>query len=154
MAQPTNALRAHRGHVLTAMNAHMTALADIVGGKVALPHHATDHAVAIVNSNRVLLELFPEKTTGLPQKDAEAANATAPPPAPQASAASAPTPQATATLPTPPPTPMAAAPSETPRTAPPSAMPPVTQAPAMARQMRHLPAVTAAMETELSPMRV
>lgn len=81
MAQPTDALRAHRSHVLAAMEAHMTALGDIVDGKVALTHHATDHAVAIVGTSRGLLELFPEKTAGLPQKNGEVASAAAPPPA-------------------------------------------------------------------------
>jgi hypothetical protein len=77
MAQPTDALRAHRGHVLAAMDAHMTALADIVSGKVALSHHAADHAVAIVGTSRGLLELFPEKVTGIALKNGDLGTAAA-----------------------------------------------------------------------------
>lgn len=72
MAEPSDALRAHRVHVLAATDAHMAALGDIATGKVALFHHAVDHAVAIVGSSRGLLELFPEKVAGLAPRNGNA----------------------------------------------------------------------------------
>lgn len=80
MAQPVDpALKAYRGQVFAALDAHLQAIGDIVEGKVPLWHHIPDHAVAIVGSSRGLLEIHPEKTGATPRKNGEDS---AKPPAP------------------------------------------------------------------------
>jgi cytochrome c556 len=72
MAQPVDpALKAYRGQVFAALDAHVQAIGDIVEGKVPLWHHIPDHAVAIVGSSRGLLEIHPEKTAPTPRKNGE-----------------------------------------------------------------------------------
>jgi len=75
MGQPVDpALKAYRGQVFAALDAHLQAIGDIVEGKVPFWHHIPDHAVAIVGSSRGLLEIHPEKTGATPRKNGEDKN--------------------------------------------------------------------------------
>lgn len=66
-------LKAYRKTVMAALDAHMSAIAAVVDGKVKYWHHVPDHAVGIVGTSRALLELFPEKVGKAPGKEGEAA---------------------------------------------------------------------------------
>ncbi len=58
---PEEAIK-YRQHVMTAVGGHTKAVAQIVKGKVPVPHHLGGHAKALVDMSRTTLELFPKGT--------------------------------------------------------------------------------------------